>query len=444
MKRRGLDALLDAIESLQGTALLASELEREILPARLADYSVSDLDTVMAAGEVVWVGSEKIGDRDGRVALYLAESLPLLLPPIELRQNSSALSERAQRILEVLEKQGANFFGPLHAALGGGFPPETQGALWELVWSGLVSNDTFHPVRALLRTSEAKRDRAALSEGPPGSPEFLRRMRSRAGGGGQAQGRWSLVRSGITEPPNVTQWSANIARQLLVRHGLVMRETAIAENVPGGYQTIYPALKTMEDSGWIRRGMFVAGLGAAQFAMPSAVDTLRSSRVNPQNPEAVFLVATDPANPYGTVLAWPRTTKAEESFETHGMSRTSGAGVILVNGMLAAFLRRRNPSLRVFLPENDPERSQVARELAKKLAELAIRQQGRRSGLLIGEIDDVPAREHFLARFFEEAGFVNTALGFQMRRIVPSATAALAMEDEVEANEGSTEKEGNT
>ena len=434
VKRRGLDALLDAIENLQGTALLASELEREILPARLAEYSANDLDMVMAAGEAVWVGVEQTGERDGRVALYLTESLPLLLPPEELRESSGPLSERGQKILAVLAAQGATFFAQLHAAIGGGFPRETQEALWELAWLGQVTNDTFHPLRILLRGNEARHSRAELAGGPPGSPEYLRRLRSRTSSGGPAQGRWSLVRQRIAEPLNMTKWSANIARQLLARHGLVMRETAIAENIPRGYQAIYPALKTMEDSGWIRRGMFVAGLGAAQFAMPAAVDLLRSLRAEPQSPEAVFLAATDPANPYGTVLAWPRTEATGEGIGAHGMSRTSGAGVILVNGMLAAFLRRQNSAMRVFLPEEEPDRSQVARELARKLADLAIRRQGRRSGLLIGEINEAAAREHFLARFLEEAGFVNTVLGFQMRRVVHIAAAA-SVDDEDEEEE---------
>ncbi len=437
-KRRGLDALLDVVENLQGTELLASELEREILPARLEKYSASELDLVMAAGEVVWVGVEQVGDRDGRLALYLTESLPLLLPPEESQDNAGVVSERAQKIREVLGKQGASFFSQLHAAIGGGFPRETQESLWELVWSGQVSNDTFHPLRTLLGGNEARHRRAELTEGPPGSPEFLRRLRSRTSGRGQVQGRWSLVRPRIAEPLNMTQWSANIAHQLLLRHGSVMRETANAENIPGGYQTIYPALRTMEDSGWVRRGMFVAGLGASQFAMPAAVDILRSLRVEPQTPEVVFLAATDPANPYGTLLGWPRTA---EGMAAHGMSRTSGAGVILVNGNLTAFLRRRNSTMRVFLPEGEPERSKLARALAKKLAELAIRRQERRSGLLIGEIDDAPARGHFLAHFLTEAGFVDTVLGFQMRRMAAPTLAGTANEGE-ELNYETPEKDG--
>ena len=477
IRRRGPDALLDTVENLQGSALLASELEREILPARLADYRHGDLDAVMASGQVVWVGVERMGDRDGRVALYLAESLPLLLPPLELRGDIAPLSEKATQILDFLNKNGASFFAGIHAALGGGFPGETREALWELAWSGQITNDTFHPLRDLLRPRETKHERGTTFDGgAPGSPEFLRRLRSRSGAGAPAQGRWSLIGTYNPTPITVTQWSANIAQQLLVRHSIVLRETAIAENIPRGYPTIYPALKTMEDSGWVRRGMFVAGLGAAQFAMPSAVDLLRSLRSEPQAPEVLFLAATDPANPYGTLLPWPRknaeenggdgipaettgasqkassieqaipgarrtaaevrgliNTGATNSLSLPMMSRTRGAAVILINGELAAFFRRQNPAVRVFLPESEPELTRFARELGKKFAEVAIRRQGRKTGLLIGSINDVPARDHFLARFLEEAGFVNTALGFQMRRVTP---IAMPSEEVKEAADG--------
>jgi len=438
VRRRGPDALLDVIESLQGAALLASEVEREILPARLADYRAGDLDTLMAAGEIVWVGLEPVGDRDGRIALYLTDSLPLLLPPEQVCEDLPALSERAQKIEEFLRGSGASFFAQVHAAAGG-FPRETQDALWELVWSGRVTNDTFHPLRGLIFPNERKRDRAILADGPPGSPDLLRRMRSRTSAGGSPQGRWSLVRQRIVTPLTVTQWSANIAQQLLARNGIVMRETALAENVAGGYPSIYPALKTMEESGWIRRGMFVAGLGAAQFAMPAAVETLRAQRMDPATPEAVFLAAADPANPYGSILPWPRLEEGAAA-SMHGMSRTRGAGVILVNGAMAAYVRRQNPALRVFLPDSEPERTQMGRALAGKLAELAIRWQGRRTGMLIGAINEAPAREHLLAQHLLDAGFRDSAQGFQMRRVAPVASLpAPTEEDEADENAGQTE-----
>jgi ATP-dependent Lhr-like helicase len=206
----------------------------------------------------------------------------------------------------------------------------------------------------------------------------------------------------------------------------------------------------MEDAGWVRRGMFVAGLGAAQFAMPAALDMLRGLRSEPETLETLFLAATDPANPYGASLPWPRrvsqttspdsgdaasslpaedrnTTNiaegpsANDGTSTRALSRTSGAGVVLINGNLTAFLRRRNQEIQVFLPEAEPERPRFARELAKKLAELAISRQDRKTGLLVGTINGEPARSHFLARFLEESGFLDTAVGFQMRRIAPIA-----------------------
>jgi ATP-dependent helicase Lhr and Lhr-like helicase len=421
--RRGLDALLDAIEAMQGAAVLASELETEILPARIADYQPSNLDTLMAAGEVTWVGVEQIGDRNGRIALYLTESLPLLRLPDASNMTTQAVPSptpnagRAEEIAEFLARHGASFFSEIHAACGGGFPGDTVDALWELAWTGRITNDTFYPLRKLLLPEDRKRKREIIDDERPGSPGYLQRLRSRTSAG-QAHGRWSLLRQRISVALTPTQWSANVAQQLLQRHGIVMRETAIAENTPGGYNTIYPALKIMEDSGWVRRGMFVAGLGAAQFAMPAAVDMLRSLRVDPSVPEVLHLAATDSANPYGTLVPWPRIEgESEEAGPHHSMARTSGTAVILINGQLVAFLRRRNPSVRVFLPESEPERSQFARELAKKLAELAVRRLNRRQGLLIGEINGAPAREHFLAPYLGDAGFVNTVLGYQMRRL---------------------------
>jgi ATP-dependent Lhr-like helicase len=145
---------------------------------------------------------------------------------------------------------------------------------------------------------------------------------------------------------------------------------------------------------------------------------LRGFRVNPESPESVYLAASDPANPYGTLLSWPRLEEnSTDPNALQSLARAAGAGVILVNGLLAAYLRRRNPAIRIFLPENEPERSQFAREVASRLAKLAIRRQGRKQGLLIATMNDQPAKDHFMARFLEDAGFVNTALGYHMRRV---------------------------
>ncbi len=421
-KRRGLDALLDAIETLQGVALPLSEWEREILPARIRDYDPAGLDNLMAAGEVVWVGRGQLGEHDGRVALYLAESLPALLPPLAL-DVPPPMQGRVQQVASFLAAQGASFFGAVHQATGGGFPGDTSDALWELAWQGIVTNDTFHSLRNFLHHQREGHTRRGNDFARPGSAEFLKQFRARSRGGAIAQGRWSLVRSRIPVEPSVTEWSANVAQQLLLRYGLVARESAAAEDLPGGFSAFYPALRQMEERGWIRRGMFISGLGGAQFATNAAIESLRSLRT-PAKLTVAMLSAVDPANPYGNLLPWPRLPEAELGLpkpddaapSAHGMARVSGASVLLLAGTLVAYVRRGNPSLKLFLPASQPEREQYARAAARELARVALQRQSVRSGLLIAEINSRPAREHFFGQYLQEAGFVLTPLGYQMRR----------------------------
>jgi ATP-dependent Lhr-like helicase len=429
-----LDAVLDALETLQGLALPLSEWEREILPARIRDYDPAALDTLMAAGELVWVGHGALGDRDGRLALYLADGLPALLPPPDL-QPPPPLEGRAQLAAEFLASHGASFFASIHQAAGGGFPGETSNVLWQLAWQGVVTNDTFHSLRSFLTPEREGRARPQSDLTPPGSPEFLRQFRARSSGGAMAQGRWSLVRSRMHRQPSFTEWSAAMAQQLLLRYGLVAREAASAEELPGGFTAIYPALRQMEERGWVRRGMFLSGLGGSQFASNAAVESLRGLRA-PALRSAILLAAVDPANPYGALLPWPRLPESADAASTsHGMARTSGASVLLVAGELVAYLRRGNPSLKLFLPASQPERDDYARAAARELAQLALRRQteppGARSGVLISEINAAPAREHYFGEFLLEAGFVLTPLGYQMRRALHSEldTSLLSNED---------------
>jgi ATP-dependent Lhr-like helicase len=416
--RKGMEALLDAIETLQGAELIASDLEREILPARVAGYRPAALDALLASGDVVWVGREPIGARDGRVSLYLAEALAPLTPPGVFNALPDSLSERARAILDFLSQHGASFQAAIQQGTGGGFPQETVDALWELVWAGLITNDTYHPVRSRIAAPvKAERTHTHFA---PGSPGFVLRQRARNALEGFGQGRWSLVSGRLTSRPTPAEWSAAAARQLLLRNGIVMRESAAVENLSGGYPSVYPALKIMEESGSIRRGMFVSGMGAAQFAMPAAIDMLRSLRPPHAPPEAVHLAASDPANPYGGLLPWTGDpVPAEADAARHNMARAAGASVILIDGRLAAFFRRHNPAIQVFLPADEPERSQFALALAQKLAAVAIRFQTRRSGLLITTIDGEPAASHPLGPYLGGSGFVSTAAGYQMRRVSP-------------------------
>jgi ATP-dependent Lhr-like helicase len=417
-----LDGLLDAIESLQGAPLPASLLETSILPARIAEYAPGGLDTLIAAGEVAWAGVEPMGEHDGRIALFLADKLPLLA---QQRPLVDPLTEREEKLIAVLESTGASFFDPLHQALGGGYPGETIGALWSLVWRGLITNDSLHALRAYIARPESARTPRRLQTGVV--------FRSRRTTPPTAQGRWSLLplraQKGIAGGPTTTEASHALALQMLNRYGVLLREQVGAENVPGGFSAVYDVLKALEESGRIRRGYFVAGLGATQFALPAAVDLLRQLRTEPpeEKPEFVQLAATDPANPYGSVLRWPDLPVAEEDAETapRVLTRAAYAEVILRNGQLVAWLRRGNPNLLVFLPGEEPERSKTASGLAHFLC---TRGQERlrgasHQGVLITTINGQPVAAHPMARFLMDAGFHPGPLGMHLRRI-PLALAA--------------------
>jgi len=415
-----LDVLLDAVESLQGAPVPASLLETVILPARVAGYESSGLDTLVAAGEVAWAGIDPIGERDGRIALFLADKLPLLA---QQRPLVEPLTEREEKIVAVLESTGASFFDPLHQAIGGGYPGETIDALWGLVWRGLVTNDSLHALRAYTLRPDPSR-------GPRRSHTGMV-FRSRRTTPSNAQGRWSLLPSResrdqsaeIRGAVTATEASHALALQLLNRYGILTREAVVAENVPGGFSAVYGVLKALEESGRIRRGYFVAGLGATQFALPSAVDLLRQLRTEPppEKPEFVQLAATDPVNPYGSVLRWPELPPMDDDAESapRALTRATYAEVILRNGQLVAWLRRNNPNLLVFLPADEPERSQVASGLAQFLSARGQERmrQSSHQGALITTINGQPVAAHSMARFLMDAGFHPGPLGLHLRRI---------------------------
>jgi ATP-dependent helicase Lhr and Lhr-like helicase len=430
--RRGLDALLDVIENLQGAPLPASILETEILPARLLGYKSSDLDTLVAAGEVVWVGFDPIGERDGRIGLYLAEKLGELWPltSVVQQQNAGVLrsaqndnslesevgkaeTNKEDEIVAYLQAHGASFFQDLHDGVGGGYPGETLEALWGLVWNGMLTNDGMAALRAY-----CERPTTSGSRKPARRVHQQTGFRSRRTTPPTAQGRWALNGAAFAKDRSATAWSHAMAQQLLTRYGVVFRETAHAENLPGGFSAIYDVMKALEESGKIRRGYFAADLGATQFAMPAAVDLLRSLRVSPQGDktEMMQLAATDPANPYGALMRWPAAPDAGSS-----LTRSVGARVILCDGALVAYLRRGNSNLQMFLPEEEPQRSQVARSLAEFLVTRvqSPEDESGRGGMLIATVNGVAVAEHWMARFLLDAGFAAGAMGFNVRRGLP-------------------------
>jgi len=427
--RRGLDALLDVIENLQGAPLPASILESEILPARLTGYQPADLDLLIAAGEVVWVGFDPIGERDGRIGLYLAEKLPVLWPiapppAVErvMRDEEGrampalvATASKEEEIVAYLKGHGASFFQDLHDGVGGGYPGETLEALWSLVWKGMLTNDGMAALRAY-----CVRPAASSARKPARRVHQQAGFRSRRTTPPTAQGRWALQGAAFAKDRSATEWSHAMAQQLLTRYGVVFRETAHAENLPGGFSAIYDVMKALEESGRIRRGYFAADLGATQFAMPAAVDLLRSLRLQPEpeKAEMMQLAATDPANPYGALLRWPAAPDAGSS-----LTRSVGARVILCNGALVAYLRRGNPNLQVFLPEEEPQRSQVMRSVAEFFVRRVQGERGDeengRAGMLIATVNGVAVAEHAMARSLLDAGFAAGAMGFNVRRGLP-------------------------
>ena len=371
----------------------------------------------------MWVGVEPLGEHDGRVALYLADHLPLLLPP-NIEREPTAADERETQILEFLRSRGASFFGPLHDASGGGYPADTVSALWNLAWQGRITNDTFHALRAFSRAT-ARRRKHRAGEAPT--------FRSRRLAPPSAEGRWSIVPRTVGGPPAVdgartrphssprpfkrgekdaTKWAAAVAQQLLARHGVLTREAVGSEATPGGFGVVYPVLKAMEESGRLRRGYFVAGLGATQFALPGALDLLRSLRDRPDEAEIAVLAATDPANPYGATLRWPRKeSPSAESDASRGPTRSVGATVILVDGALVAYLARGDRQLTTFLPDAEPARARAAKAIAHVLIDRARTGADGPRGMLIEEIDGMPPALHPIAAHLTEAGFVAGAMG---------------------------------
>ena len=368
--------------------------------------------------------------------MYLADNAAKLLP-VRLKPDPTAgsgtvgsgrvrlqadLDPREQAILKHLREHGASFFGPLLEAAGGGYPADTVNALWSLAWQGVITNDTFHALRAFTQSRTPRR-----RQRKPAAPTF----RSRRSAPPSAEGRWTLV----DPSPNVarsfhgrqdtTAWAAAWAQQLLSRHGVLTREAVASEGAAGGFGIVYPVLKAMEEAGRIRRGYFVAGLGATQFALPGALDLLRSLRdpsSGETDVEVVVLSVTDPANPYGAAIKFPAfAAHAASAGQAHvssgrGPTRTVGATVILVDGALAAYLARGDRQLLTFLPETEPQRSKTARAIARALRDRArtpvSEDQGPR-GMLIEEIDGVPPSAHPIAPFLAKAGFITGAMGFQ-------------------------------
>ena len=389
-----LERLAGVVEQLAGLPLPASVLERDILPARIPGYQPRLLDELGALGEVAWVGCGPLGRDDGRIALVRPgrEAVRPVGPPDGVERPTDP---RHEAIREHLGRRGASFYRELFAAAGGGSEREVLDALWDLVWAGEVTNDTFAPLRALRWKRTAG-----------GGPRRPRAGRLTSLGPPEAAGRWSLVEAVEVAP------TARIHAQslgLLERHGVLTREAVASEGIAGGFSAVYPILRAMEEAGRIRRGYFVDGLGAAQFALAGALDRLRATREAAEGPDRAsvhLLAATDPANPYGAAIPWPRRDEADR----RPLQRAAGAYVALVDGLAVTYLERGGTTLQTLAPADDPASAAAAlRSLATLVAD------GRLHELVIRKVDGLSVSESPWRDALLTAGFAPGYRGLTLR-----------------------------
>lgn len=409
---RGVDGVATVIEQLAGVPAPASAWESLILPARVDDYSPAMLDELMATGEVLWSGHGAITAKDGWIALHPAEQAPFTLSrPAEIEYSETAL-----RLLESLgavltpspagaavpRGGGAYFFRQLSDATGLLDDAAVAAALWELVWAGQVSGDTFAPVRALLSGATRATTAHRSPRRTPRGRAYLPRpaMPTRTGPPAVA-GRWSLLPEPVADNTVRAHAQADI---LLERYGVLTRGSVLSEGVPGGFALMYRVLTEFEDRGRCRRGYFVDSLGGAQFSTTDVVDRLRATDSGPRTQAATALAACDPANPYGAALPWPKS----EGEGGHRPGRKAGAIVLLVNGELVLYLERGGKTLLTFT--GDPD---VRRAAAAELAALVRRR--RVDSLVIDRIDGESVHGHTFAGLLTEAGFSATPRGLRLR-----------------------------
>ena len=322
-----------------------------MLPRRCGAYSPGWLDQLCASGEVVWVGAGPLGRRSGKVALYFREDAAALGPGGRANIRGE-FEERGHTAIRTRLAQGACFFTDLLVDVAGIPSEELQEALWDLVWAGEVTNDAFAPLRSPRSMS--------APYGQQRRADRARRRRfgtRRAGAQPQIQGRWSLTAplfaGGATDPAGRRRAQAEL---LLERYGIVTREHVLAEGIPGGFSSLYDSLGALETIGVCQRGYFVEGLGGAQFALPGAAERLRAQRDDDAAPPIV-LAATDPAQPYGAVLKWPKR-------ESRSPARQAGAYVVLAGAEPVLYVERGGKGIQVLTDDGDERLQPALRALA--------------------------------------------------------------------------------
>jgi ATP-dependent Lhr-like helicase len=409
---KGVDGVASVIEQLAGVRAPASAWESLILPSRVPDFAPVMLDELTASGEVIWAGAGTIPGRDGWLSFHLAESAPLTLAaPTDYETD-----ELQREILTTLGAGGGFFFRQLSDAVGSQDDAVLETALWDLVWAGLVTNDTLAPVRALTgsraahkqparapRTRMFRGGRMQLASSTLARPNVPTRT-----GPPTVAGRWSLLPLGAADP---TLRAHAAAENLLDRYGVVTRGAVQNEGLPGGFALAYRVLAEFEQTGHVRRGYFIETLGAAQFASSPTVDRLRGfvTDATTEPPlAAVTLAATDPANPYGAALPWPDPPAAADGSSGHRAGRKAGALVALVDGALVLYIERGGKTVLAF--SEDPA---VLRAAAASVAQLVRR--GGTDRLAIESANGAFVLGTPLGEALAAAGFSETPRGLRLR-----------------------------
>lgn len=452
----GIDGVAQVIAQFEGVALPMEQWEREVLPARVPDYRPAMLDELIAAGEVLWAAST-VGEAHP-ISFFPTDS-PLAPLPVDAQAGVAEVSAAEPGELEdpsldaivrhVLVAQGPLTFRALTdgaAQLAGPVARtdrEVAEALQRLVWKGEATSDGLGFPRAggLAAAASASaaggqtpppsRRRASSRRGRSLHSEARRAARAAVVGRQVAStafdaalaGRWSaLAPSGQSS----TVQAVALVESLLDRYGVVTRDIALAAGVPGGLSMLYPVLKAMEEAGDLARGMFVEGMGPAQFAQRETVEALRAS-AQPADASApaslVALPADDPACLFGAGIPWPdvawdaagEAPAADSALVAARPSRREGALVVVADGAPVLWAAPRLKSLLAFSADEKLLEAAVAALVASVRA--ALKREGAsaaRRKIVVEHFNGRDVLATPAASWLQGAGLVRLPDGFRL------------------------------